>query len=167
MGKKSKANRKKPPVTTAAVAIGTATTAVVTSAAATTATKTKRGEFPESTFYTKGGSFRKKGNHAKSQKMYVQGIEHGCVRCMHEYNMTILYNGARVENMAAGEFYKDNNKLHLALPLSLEGAIRGNHDSMMTITAVYTERGSKNVGHNAPARPHALYWTKHACFEVL
>ena len=94
MGKKSKANRKKAPVATAAATAAVA--AVATSVAtATTAAVVKAGsgvnEFPESTFYVKGESFRNKGNHSKAEKKFRQGIENGCVRCLIQYTMKILW----------------------------------------------------------------------------
>ena len=103
MGKKSKANRKKAPVATSA-----ATAAVAASAAAavaTSATATAKAleisppgnlsnlerlpgeEFPESTFYVEGVSFRRKGNVSKAKKKYLQGIENGCVRSLNAYSM--------------------------------------------------------------------------------
>ena len=161
MGKKSKANRKKAPVPTAAV---TATAAVAVVAAAT---ETRRGEFPESTFLVKGESLLKKGNHAKAQKIYLQGIEHGCVRCLMHYTMPILYNGATRENRMTSQLFEDNKYLHLVLPLLLEGAIRGNHDAVLTITGVYSEVVHKTedfhrYGHIQPATPLLMYWSKHA-----
>ena len=100
MGKKSKANRKKAPVATAAAtAVATPPAAVageaISAATATTAAVVKAGsgvnEFPESTFYVKGESFRNKGNHSKAEKKFRQGIENGCVRCLIQYTMKILW----------------------------------------------------------------------------
>ena len=90
----------------------------------------------------KGESFRKKGNHAKAQKMYLQGIEHGCVRCLIEYTQNILLDGATRENRMAGEAWKDNSSLHLVLPLLLEGAIRGSEVLLNNIIVTRFKRRS-------------------------
>ena len=159
MGKKSKANRKKAPIATAAV------TATAAAAVVATATETKRGEFPKSTFCVKGESFYKKGNHAKAQKIYLQGIEHGCVPCLNEYTTTILLDGATVENRMVSDIFEDNRHLHLALPLSLEGAVRGDPESMSTLFEIYCkvqheETDICRFGHTTPATPLLMYWNK-------
>ena len=184
MGKKSKANRKKAPVATsaataaAAVAatpasatpVAPATAAVAIAAAVATATTTTgdRSEldgFPESTFFVKGKSFRKKGNHAKAQKIILQGIENGCVPCLNTYTRNILYEGAPRENRKDSIFYKDNMFLHLALPLLLEGAIRGSAQAISALLNVYDRAicEEENVGHylTAAAATIFTYWMKH------
>ena len=160
MGKKSKANRKKAPIATAAV------TATAAAAVVATATETKRGEFPKSTFCVKGESFYKKGNHAKAQKIYLQGIEHGCVHCLSEYTTTILLDGATIKNThKVKELVKNNMNLHLILPIALEGAIRGNPDGIFTLCGVYAqvqheEKDICRFGHSHPATPLVIYWNK-------
>ena len=166
MGKKSKAHRKKPPVATAAGATATATaTAAVVATAATTATanKTRRGEFPESTYLVKAVAFRKKGNHAKAHKIYLQGIEKGCVHCLDRHTMKILLDGAAIENVNVREFWKDNKNLHLALPLLLEGAIRGNQEAIVNVCRAYdqVQHEENCFGDIYPAEPLTRYWTKH------
>jgi len=155
MGKKSKANRKKAPVATAEA------TAMV--AATTTATALERGTFPESTFFVKGESLCRKGNYSKATKVYLQGIDNGCVRCMFAYTMKILSDGKT--HMDFAELVKNNMNLHLALPLLLEGAIRGNHEAVLTITGVFSEycyetADLHHYGHGQPALPLILYWKK-------
>ena len=160
MGKKSKANRKKAPIATAAV------TATAAAAVVATATETKRGEFPKSTFCVKGESFYKKGNHAKAQKIYLQGLEHGCVLCLFEYTTRIFYNGITTENtIVITELMNNNRNLHLVTPLALEGAIRGNLDAIKTVCQAYDEvqheeTGSSRFGDSHPATPLVLYWNK-------
>ena len=174
MGKKSKANRKKAPVATAvATAAATppaAVAAVATSAAtATTAAVVKAGsgvnEFPESTFHVKAESFHKKGNHSKANKILVQGIENGCVRCLFEYTMKILNDGATRENTTTSELINNNMNPHLALPLFLEGAIRGYPDAVTMICGVYGQANGKDgcrYGHwrSRPADLLTSYWQK-------
>ena len=153
MGKKAKANRKKSPVATAV--------------ATATETETEVGEFPKSTFLVKGESFFKKGNHAKGQKIFVQGLEHGCVPCMYKHAGQILYDGAAIENRINEEYFEDNKHLHLVLPLFLEGAIRGHTDAIKGVCESYkygavrheTEDVSR-YGHSHPATPLILYWRK-------
>ena len=167
MGKKSKDNRKKAPVATAAA---TATAAVAVVAAATAVIETRRGEFPESTFFVKGKSFFNKGNHAKAQKIFLQGLEHGCVRCLNDYTYKILVDGASssIENMKYdAELINNNMNIHLALPLVLEGAIRGNHDAIAIVFVAYDQaRHNEKDGcryghrHSRPAAPLVLYWKK-------
>ena len=171
MGKKAKTNRKKAPVATAAATV----------AATAAATETEVGEFPESTFLVKGESFFKKGNHAKAQKIFVQGLETGCVPCMHKHAMQILYDGtaienrmnilvgkATIENRIDMEYFEDNKHLHLVLPLFLEGAVRGNPDAIKGVCGLYkygavrheTEDVSRYVHRRHPAIPLILYWRK-------
>ena len=161
MGKKSKAHRKKPPVATAAGATGTAT--ATAAGAPATATETRRGDFPESTYLVKGESLWRKGKNAKAQKIYFQGIENGCVRCLSKYTMKIWFDGATKENRAVGEYWKDNKNLHLALPLLLEGAIRGSAEAIKDLVIVYGKAiQEEKIGHDAPAAPLYFYWRKHA-----
>ena len=175
MGKKSKANRKKAPVatSTATTAAAATTTAAATAATPTAATSIRTGqmlpeEFPESTFLVKGESFFEKGNHAKAQKIFLQGLENGCVRCLNEYTMKILYDGAKIENIQmVAKLSEDNIHLHLALPLLLEGAIRGNHDAVIFTCLAYAEarhetEDCSRYGHLLPAKPLTLYWGKYA-----
>ena len=186
MGKKSKANRKKAPVATsaatatvaaaaaAATPVATATAAVAMSEAAAAAaaiTTSTTGDyleldgFPDSTFFVKGKSFRKKGNHAKAQKIFLQGIENGCVPCLNTYTRNILYEGAPREILKARIFHKDNMFLHLALPLLLEGAIRGSAQAISALLDVYDHAicEEENVfGHYlTAAAPIFTYWKKH------
>ena len=137
MGKKSKANRKKAPVATATA---TATAAVAASAAAEATASTELSprdrrveEFPESTFYRKENRFFEKGNISKAKKIYLQGIAKGCARCMFAYTMRILSDGATTREFRTGRDLKDNQHLHLALPLVFEGAIRGNRQAILMI----------------------------------
>ena len=176
MVKKSKANRKTAPVETssiAATAAATTTTTTTTTTAIAVANETeltgKLEEFPESTFFVKGESFRRKGNYSKATKVYLQGIENGCVRCMYLYTMKILSDGAAIENMETyTELINNNTNLHLALPFLLEGAIRGNYDAIMKLGGVYcearhaTEDDVIGIGRYLPAAPLILYWKKHA-----
>ena len=162
MGKKSKANRKKASV---------ATLAATTAAATTAATVVKAGwvveEFPESTFYVRGESFLTKGNFSKANKFYLQGIENNaCVRCMFSYTMQILVDGAA--SVYKEKLCEDNTQLHLALPLALEGAIRGDTDAMKPVCEIYhqaiheTDDSSRYDHHSDshPAMPLTLYWRK-------
>ena len=165
MGNKSKANRKK-----AAIATSTATTAPPsqsspTAAVATAETELLPGEFPESTFSVKGKSFLMKGNLSKAFKMFVEGIENGCVHCMNEYTTKNLVLGRTIENTIKGVVYKDNMHLHLALPLALEGAIRGSTKAIQPICGIYCQvthekEDVRRYGHFQPATPLLLYWTK-------
>ena len=170
MGKKSKANRQKAP---AAAAAATTTTTTTTDAAVVTTTATipaaaSAAVFPESTFFIKAETFRRKGNLSKAKKIYLQGIENGCVRCLNEYTSKILNDGATIENKMVAELFTDNIHLHLVLPLLLEGAIRGNHDAMLQVCRAYSvvsydyeEKNVSRVGHSLPATPLVLYWSKH------
>ena len=179
MGKKSKANRKKATIATS-VATSTAAAAAATTATATTAavaaavvhTRNKvRVPFPESAFFIKAETFRKKGNHSKAKKIFVQGIENGCVPCLKEYTMNILNHGVTIENKMVAEFFQDNVHLHLVLPLALESAIRGSIDAIQLILGIYCkvryqEEGYEeedvcNYGHCYPTTPLMLYWIKH------
>jgi len=147
MGKISIANRKKAPVATL-----------------------EYGTFPESTFSIKAETFLKKGNVSKFKKglkQIQQGIEHGCVRCMREHAYKVLYDGQ--SNIAEKTVFADNNHLHLALPLFLEGSIRGNPDNMFAVNEIYhehfmchDEEDDARFGDWTPARPLCLYWKKHA-----
>ena len=164
MGKKSKTNRKKAPVSTAA-----ATAAATPPAPATAVVKAGWGvnEFPESTFFVKGESFRRKGNYSKATKVYLQGIENGCVRCMFAYTMKILSDGPAIENVMMAELILDNMNLHLALPLLLEGAIRGYPDAILMIGGAYDQvrhetEDTGRYGHRQPAAPLIQYWKKYS-----
>lgn len=137
MGKKSKANRNKATVASLAVAtvatvieasltVATATVAIVATAAYTQVVKrgnTVGGDFAQSSFFIKAESFRKKGNHPKDKKIYLQGIDIGCVPCMNAYGCQILFEGD-LKNVIAQNRVKDNPRLHLVIPLLLECAIR-------------------------------------------
>jgi len=158
MGKTSIANRKKAPVATPA-AVPAATTA--------TATALKRGEFPESTFSIKARTFSKKGNYSKNKKNILQGIQHGCVRCMSEHAYGVLYDGAT--NMAEKEHCHNNKHLHLALPLFLELFIRGHlfFDDILDHDRIYAEHERchdeedySRFGDRNPAMPLCRYWKK-------
>ena len=95
MGKKSKANRKKAPVATSAATAEVAASAIATAKELEIYTpgnlsnleRLPGEEFPESTFYVEGVSFRRKGNVSKAKKKYLQGIENGCVRSLNAYSM--------------------------------------------------------------------------------
>merc|ERR1711966_174380 len=146
MGKKSKANRKTAPVATPA-AVPATTTATVTTL--------KRGEFPQSTFFVKGVSFRKKGNRSRAKKIYLQGIENGCVPCLTQYTTNILFDGKKMQTEDLAELVKNNMNLHLVLPLLLEGAIRGSREAVLTITGVfsgycYETEDLHHYGHGQP-----------------
>ena len=99
MGKKAKANRTKATVVGAAGA--TVSTATVAPTAATASvvvavvdTRYKvRVPFLESTFFIKAETFFKKGNHSKARRIYLQGIENGCVLCLDAYGCQILLEG--------------------------------------------------------------------------
>ena len=178
MGKKSKANRKTAPVATAvataavATASAAATTTTAAVAVATSAAAARRTgrlvleEIPESMFFVKGESFRKKGNHSKAKKIFVQGIENGCVHCMDAYTMKILVDGTKREHKNIAEMIQENINLHLALPLLLEGAIRGNQDAIEFVCDIYqqaiheTDDSSRYNDHSHPATPLILYWRK-------
>ena len=192
MGKKSKANRKKTPVATSATTAVAATAAVAASASATTTaavavatsavsatsaaaaaarrtgTVTEYGEFPKSTFFVKGESFLNKGNFSKASKLYLQGIENNaCVRCLNAYAWKLLFDGRAKQNIAE-QMCNDNIYLHLALPLALESAIRGNTDAMIPISDIYHQTIHETDGstcsryecHSHPAMPLTLYWRK-------
>jgi len=154
MGKTSIANRKKAPVATLEA---TATAAVA-----------EYGTFPESTFSIKAETFRTKGNHSKTQKKIVQGIQHGCVRCMIVHAYEVLYAGA-TKIAEKDEHFHNNKHLHLALPLFLEGFIRGNFfsDDILDYERIYHEHAMSHdeedharFGDLNPARPLCLYWKK-------
>ena len=167
MGKKSKANRKKAPVATSTATATVAATATATATAETTAAGLVEDvEFPESTFWVKAESFCNKGNYSKAQKIYLQGIENGCVNCLCKYSMKILNDGSKIESMHVFELMRANINLHLVLPLLLEGAIRGSHYAMIRISGVYGEARNKTDyvsrhGHSIPAAPLIRYWSKH------
>ena len=168
MGKKSKANRKKAPVATSTATATVAATATATATAETTAAGLVEDvEFPESTFWVKAESFCNKGNYSKAKKIYLQGIEHGCVNCLSKYSMKMLADGSKIESMNVEELIDNNTNLHLALPLLLEGAIRGSYYAMMAISyGVYAEARPKTDdvslhGHSKFAAPLIRYWTKH------
>ena len=103
----------------------------------------------------------------KPRKIFLQGIKNGCVRCLNEYSMQILFDGATIENRNKSELTKDNIYLHLALPLVLEGAIRGYQDAIILVCGIYrqihheTEDVSR-YGHSVPATPLIMYWKKNA-----
>ena len=162
MGKKSKANRKTAPVATAAAtaaasATTTAAVAVATSAATATSSALLE-EFPESTFLIKATTFLKKGNHSKAAKMFVQGIETGCVPCLSGYTMKILFDGATIENRMVEEYFQDNIHVHLALPLVLEALIRGSTKAVESICQIYRQAVHEEKG--VPTMPLMLYWGK-------
>ena len=171
MGKKSKANRNKTTVATSA-ATATATATVTTTTIPGFGVLRSGGEllesFPESKSYTKAQSFVKKGNQSKAKKILLQGIESGCVPCMDKYAMQILFEGVTEESRIARKYWKDNTRLHLVLPLSLEGAIRGSTGAISNIIPVYSQltRWMDEVENIAiyesePASPVINYWMKY------
>ena len=163
MGKKSKANRKKAPIATA-----TATEVEITAAGTVAVWKRlPNGEFPQSAFLVKGVSFSKKGNISKAKKMYLQGIENGCVPCLQAYTMKILFDGKKMDtrdNVDIVELVTNNMNLHLVLPLLLEGAIRGNHDAVVPLSGAYVQvyktEDKDRYGAGLPAAPLLMYWKK-------
>ena len=158
MGKISKANRKKAPVAAAAATVATtAATPVATAAAATTAAIK---EFPESTFFVKAESFDKKGNFSKANKLYQQGIENGCVRCLFKHAMDILCDGSTIATNIITELVNNNINLHLVLPLLLEGAIRGNHDAINIVSQAYRQARPNEKEHKQVGWPLIFYWQK-------
>ena len=168
MGKKSKANRNKTTVaTSAATATATATATVTTTTipgfGVLRSGAELLGPFPESTFYTKAQSFVKKGNQSKAKKILLQGIESGCVPCMDSYRIQILFEGITENSRIARKYWKDNTRLHLVLPLSLEGAIRGSTEAIGTIITVYSQLSPgvnevKAIYEYQPAMPVINYW---------
>ena len=171
MGKKSKANRNKATVATTGVsAVATATVATTTAYTAAVETKnTVRGKFPESTCCIKAKSFFKKGNCSKAKKIYSQGIERGCVPCMHQYVMQLLFEGSTEEDRIANKRMmdmKENHNLHLVLPLALEGAIRGSTEAISSLGIVYSQSRADSGEEVAicdvePDMPVIDYWMKH------
>jgi len=106
----------------------------------------------------------------KPKKLYLQGIQNGCGRCMSAYAYTVFYDG---QSIAEEEYFKDNKHLHLALPLFLEGFIRGNlhpdPEDIFVYDGIYEahemshdEDDYSRFGDWTPARPLCLYWKKHA-----
>jgi len=176
MGKKSKASRNKVTVAGAAAAAATAATATATATAtvATTAACTaetvetrntaRRGQFPRSTFAIKAESFFLKGNHAKAKKICLQGVKSGCVPCMNAYGAQILFEGNPEENPIDEKRVKDNPRLHLVMPLFLEGAIRGSAEAINTIVVAYLSHGYRDItawdGFSS-YEPIAYYWLQY------
>jgi len=122
--------------------------------------------FPESRFFKKAERFWTRGNHSKANKKYLQGIEHGCVRCMSEYAWKVLYDGDPKDPEKT--WFEDNKHLHLALPLFLEGFIRGNPDDLGVFDAIHDEHERchdeedySRFGDWHPAKPLCHYWKKH------
>ena len=160
MGKKSKANRKTTATVASAAAAETVAT-VVTPSRYTEAVKrtgTVRQDFPQSTLFIKAESFRKKGNHAKANKIYLQGIDNGCVPCMSAYGCELLFDDdpeeKNVDQMCA---VKDYPRLQLVMPLFLEGAICGSVMAIHAINVVYFQTSGDGDGYH----PIATYWLKY------
>ena len=124
------------------------------------------GTFPESTFSRKAETFLKQGNVSKIKKIYLQGIEHGCVRCMNEYAYTVLYEGEPKDPEESS--FEDNKHHHLALPLFLEDFIRGNPEETGAFDLIHDEHERchdeedySRFGDWHPAKPLCHYWKKH------
>ncbi|MGK3747473.1 MAG: hypothetical protein ACI8RD_014770 [Bacillariaceae sp.] len=108
--------------------------------------------FPKSNFYIKAELFEKKGNRYRANKFYLQGIEIGCVRCITDY-LVLMFNESRTSSY---EIWKDNKKIHLAMPLCLEGAIRGSTGAASVMMACMSS--DCLARHNdAPM----MYWMKY------
>jgi len=89
--------------------------------------------FPKSNFFVKASLFVKKGNVHKSTKLYIQGIENGCVHCIRGYTLLMFNEG---NTTLSSQPWKENKNINLIFPLSLEGAIRGHTGSLNYLTNV-------------------------------
>ena len=162
MGKKSKANRKTTTATVASAAAVETVATVGTPSRYTEAVKRTgavRQDFPQSTFFIKAESFRKKGNHAKANKIYLHGIENGCVPCMSAYGSRLLFDGSPEGNEVGQIRMMDHPHLHLLMPLFLEGAIRGSAKAIDAMYVVYLQRpGGEGFG---SCHSIATYWLKY------
>ena len=100
-------------------------------------------EFPKSDYCIKAMSFFDKGNRYKFKKLLLQGSAKGCINCLTGYATNLLYSPD--DQLAINDDYgpdfelKSLNRkdLHLAFSFCLEGAIRGNGDSIGLILAIH------------------------------
>ena len=160
MGKKSKANRK--PTAKVASAAAEPVPTVATTSVYTEAVKTRstvREDFPQSTFFIQAESFRKKGNHAKAKKIYLQGINNSCVPCMSAYGCQLLFGGEPEEKKGDRIRVMDHPHLHLVMPLFLEGAIRGSVMAIHAINVTHIQTTPEVDGFGS-YHPIANYWLK-------
>ena len=123
--------------------------------------------FPESDCYSKAKSCFSKGNRYKSNKLLLQGSKKGCTHCLGMYAESHLYS---VDDLVAnshdhGHLDLINRKdLHIAFPLFLEGAIRGDVDSIHHIDdIIYSVEGESLSKKYIKTNMYAmnLYWQKY------
>jgi hypothetical protein len=87
--------------------------------------------FPKSDHFIKSKAYFFKGNRYKANKLLIQGSEKGCTYCLYMFAKFLLYSVNDLFTTECPGYDLMNHKnLHLAFPLYLESAIRGNVDSI-------------------------------------
>ena len=134
--------------------------------------------FPKSEHYVKVLSFGKKGNQYKANKILLRGSEHGCTYCLTVFAQVLCYNIDVI--IAAGCFpdvltpaggfidvlnYSCHHKnLHIALPICLEGVIRGSFYSFCCMSRILSEFRMLDEGES---RPDYLYSNNKSQFAII
>ena len=116
--------------------------------------------FPKSNYYTKVEACIRKGNRFKTEKFLSQGSEKGCVQCLRKYAQMLMFGFDTLKSSEHKYNPMHQKTAPLALPLLMEGVIRGDVESsyLMNILLVTVMVDDPNRTYNYALE---MYWNKY------